>query len=206
MNLADERPKELDNPSLTGDERILLRCRVAADFIHKGQYEAAREALGELWPGVGVRPEVKKLPPAVAAEVLLQCGALTGWLGSVRNVSGAQEQAKDMLSEAERKFSSQGMPSKASEAQYELGICYWRLGAFDEARLVMQEALKPLADADVELKAKILIRRTLVEISENKYYEALSILKEAEPVFNSANDALKGRWHGQTALVLRNLS
>jgi hypothetical protein len=48
------------------------------------------------------------------------------------------------------------------------------------------------------LKAKILIRRKLAEISENKYYKALSILKEAEPVFKSANDALKGRRHGQT--------
>jgi tetratricopeptide (TPR) repeat protein len=206
MNLADERLKELDNPSLTGDERILLRCRVAADFIHKGQYEAAREALGELWLGVGGRPDVKRLPPAIAAEVLLRCGALAGWLGSVRNVSGAQEQAKDMLSEAARKFRSQGMPEKASEAQYELGMCYWRLGAYDESRLVMREALKPLTDADVELKAKILIRRTLVEIWENRYYEALSILKEAEPVFKSSNDALKGRWHGQMALVLIRLA
>lgn len=206
MNLADELLKELDNPSLTENERVLLRCRVAADFIHKGQYEIARDALGELWSGVGERPDVKRLPPAVAAEALLQCGVLTGWLGSARNVSGAQEQAKDMLSEAERKFRSQRILSKASEAQYELGICYWRLGAFDEARLVMQEALKPLTNAEVELKAKILIRRTLVEISENKYYEALSILKEAEPVFKSANDALKGRWHGQTALVLIRLA
>jgi tetratricopeptide (TPR) repeat protein len=70
----------------------------------------------------------------------------------------------------------------------------------------MREALKPLKDADIELKAKILIRRTLVEISENRYYEALNILKEAEPVFESANDALKGRWHGQKALVLRRLA
>jgi tetratricopeptide (TPR) repeat protein len=206
MNLADERLKELDNPSLTEDERVLLRCRVAADLIHRGQYEAAREALGGLWPGVGRRPSVNNLPPAVAAEVLLQCGTLTGWLGSVRNVSGAQEQAKDMLSEAERKFRSQGMPAKASEAQYELGMCYWRLGAYDESRLVMQEALKPLTGADLELRAKILIRRTLVEIWENRYHEALGVLKEAEPVFASANDALKGRWHGQRAIVYMKLS
>src|SRR5215210_6659123 len=146
------------------------------------------------------------MPPAVEAEVLLQCGALTGWLGSVRNVAGAQEQAKDMLSEAERKFRAQGMPAKASEAQYELGMCYWRLGAYDESRLVMQEALKPLTDADVELKAKILIRRTLVEAWENRYHEALSILKDAEPVFASANDALKGRWHGQRAIIYLKLS
>jgi tetratricopeptide (TPR) repeat protein len=206
MTLADERLKELDNPSLTADERVLLRCAVASDLIHKGQYEAAREALGELWLGVGQRPPVRKLPPAVDAEVLLQCGTLTGWLGSVRNVSGAQEQAKDMLSEAERKFRSQGMLKKASEAQYELGMCYWRLGAYDESRLVMLEALKPLADSDVELKAKILIRRTVVEVWENRYHEALNILKEAEPVFSSANDALKGRWHGQRALVLDKLA
>lgn len=74
MNLADARLKELDSASLTADERTLLRCRVAADLIHKGQYEAAREALGELWRGIGERPEMERLPPAVAAEVLLQCG------------------------------------------------------------------------------------------------------------------------------------
>ena len=111
-----------------------------------------------------------------------------------------------MLSEAARKFRSQGTPAKVSEAQYELGMCYWRLGSHDEARVVMAEALKPLMDADVELKAKILIRRTVVEIWENRYYEALSILKEAEPVFNSAGDALKGRWHGQMGLVLDKLA
>src|ERR1051325_9041507 len=108
MNLTDERLKELDNPSLTSDERALIRCRVAADLMHKGQYEAAREALGELWPGVGERPDVKGLPPLVAAEVLLQCGTLTGLLGRARNVSGAQAKAQDLLGEAVRKFKSQG--------------------------------------------------------------------------------------------------
>jgi tetratricopeptide (TPR) repeat protein len=206
MTLADERLRELDNPLLTENERVLIRCRVAAGFIHAGQYEAAREALGELWSDIGHRPEVKKLPPVTAAEVLLQCGALTSWLGSARNVKGAQEQAKDLISEAQRLFNSQGRYERASEAQYELGICYWRVGAYDEARLVMVEALKPLKDADVELKAKILIRRTIVELCENKFYEALNILNEARPVFESANDALKGRWHGQMALVLARLA
>ena len=63
MTLADERLKELDNPSLAENERTLLRCRVATDLIHKGQYEAAREALGELWLGIGERPLVGKRPP-----------------------------------------------------------------------------------------------------------------------------------------------
>src|ERR1700749_920245 len=137
MNLADERLKELDNPSITEGERVLLRCRVAADLIHRGQYEAAQEALGELWLGVGQRPRKKNLPPAIDAEVLLQCGVLTGWLGRIRSVGGAQEQAKDMLSEAAREFRSQGMLSKVGEVQYELGVCYWRLWALGDARPVM---------------------------------------------------------------------
>ena len=70
MNLADERLRELDNASLTADERALLRAQVAADLIHKGQYEAAREALGELWRGIGQQPNVEGLDEGTAAEVL----------------------------------------------------------------------------------------------------------------------------------------
>lgn len=202
MKIAEERLRQLDSPSLTEDERTLLRCRVAAEFIHAGQYEAASEALGELWRGVGERPAVEGMPPAVAAEVLLQCGTLTGLLGGAMNVSGGQERSKDLLTEAVREFQSLGNYQKASEAQAEMGACYWRLGAHDDARVIMREALKPLTESDVELKAKIHIRRTLVEISENRYHDALNILKEAEPVFESATDALKARWHGQKALVL----
>jgi tetratricopeptide (TPR) repeat protein len=206
MTLADERLKGLDNPLLTENERVLLRCRVAADFMHAGQYESAIEALGELWRGIGNRPEVDQMSPEVAADVLLQCGALAGMLGGARNISGAQEWAKDLLTEAIRKFRSQGIYNKAAEGECELGACYWRLGTHDDARLIMREALKSLTDVDIELKAKIHLRRTLVEISENRYHEALNILKEAEPVFESATDALKGRWHGQKALVLDKLA
>jgi hypothetical protein len=49
MNLAGERLREPDNPSLTADARAALRAQVAADLTHKGQYETAREALGEFW-------------------------------------------------------------------------------------------------------------------------------------------------------------
>ena len=206
MTLADERLKELDNPSLTTDERALLRCRVAADLIHKGQYEGACEALGELWSGVGQRPDVDRLKPATAAEVLLQCGVLTGWIGDARNVPGAQEKAKDLLTEALRAFQSQGSGSKAAEAQYELGMCYWRLGQYDEARVTLDEAGKGLGGQDTELKAKVLIRHTLVELWTGRYHDAWDILREAETFFESCGDAIKGRWHGQRGLILLKLA
>jgi tetratricopeptide (TPR) repeat protein len=206
MTLADERLKGIDDPSLTEDRRALLRCGVAADLTHAGQYEAAREALGDLWRGVGQRPEVGSLSPAVAAEVLLQCGVLTGWIGGARNVAGAQEQAKDLLFEALRAFQSQGQHKKVSEAQHELGICYWRVGSYDEARVMLREALKPLTEADRELKAKILIRQAIVETCENRLYEAFDILRDTAPIFTSAADALKARWHCEMGLVLIRLA
>jgi hypothetical protein len=91
MNLADERLKGLDDPALTEERRAALRCEVAADLAYAGQYEAAREAMGELWPGIGERPNVKRLSPIVAAEVLLQCGVLTGWLGTRLDEAGCSE-------------------------------------------------------------------------------------------------------------------
>jgi tetratricopeptide (TPR) repeat protein len=186
---------------LTEDRQAVVRCEVAADLMYAGQYEAAREALGGLWPGIGERPEVKQLPPVVAAEVLLQCGVLTGWLGRARSVDGAQDRAKDLIFEAQRVFASQGQAAKVSEAQYELGMCYQRLGSYDEARVVLREALKPLGDDDAELRAKILIRLSVVEVWASRHYEALRVLEEAETVFESANDPAKGRWHGQCGAI-----
>jgi len=206
MNLADSQLKQLDNPSLTQNDRILLRCRMASDLIHSGQYEAAREALGELWQGVGVRPEVGKLKTLTAAEVLLRCGVLSGWLGRVQYISEAQEKAKDLIFEALRQFQSQLQSVKVSEAQYELGLCYFNLGAYDEARVVLDKALDGLGEGEIDLKAKILIRHTLVEVWTGRYHDALHILEQAGEFFESCAAAIKGRWHGQKGLVLRRLA
>lgn len=209
MNLTDTRAEQLGNSAGTSDEFALLRCRRAAALISMGRYEAAREALDDLWRGTGVRPNLVGLSETVAAEVLLQCGTLSGWLGTSKRVAGAQEAAKDLISEALGIFEARGMAVMVVEAQYELGMCYWRAGAFEEARVILGEALRSLErtnnEEDIERKAKILIRSTLVEVSAGRYHDAMRILTEAEPVFKTANDALKGRWHGQKALVLRRL-
>lgn len=206
MKPTEETHKQLNNPDLKPDELALLRCQLAADYIHVGQYETARDVLGGLWQGIGSRPELKGLKPLAAAEVLLQCGVLSGWLGSVRQIPGAQEKAKDLLSEALRRFQSQGQTAKVAEVYYELGKCYFRLGAYDESRVILDEAVTTLGERTPELRAKILIRRTLVEIWTGRYHDALNILEKAREFFESGGDALKGRWHGQMALVLQRLA
>lgn len=201
MNLTDERLKQLDDPSLSRDQHALLRCRIAAEFIHTGQYELACEALDQFWPGLGEHPETGKLPQTTRAEILLRCGTITSFLGSARQVSGSQEKAKDLLFEALRIFKSHRLHTKVSEVHYELATCYWKTGAFDESRIVLEEALKGLEDA--ELKSKILIRRSCIEALTGRYHDAFQVLKEAQDFFEGCNDAIKGRWHGQMGLALR---
>ena len=207
MTLADERLKELDNPSLTADERTLLRCRVAADFIHRGQYEAAREALGEHWRGVGERPNVEGLGERAAAEVLLQVGALSGWAGASGQVKGAQEAAKDLISESTARFERLGEVASAAVARSELGLCYWREGAYSEARVLLLRAFGDLDDSDTERRGKVLLRLVTVEYSAGRHNDGLNLLREHARIFEASdNHALKGRFHNLLALMFRRLS
>jgi tetratricopeptide (TPR) repeat protein len=177
-------------------------CSKTSGLIYAGQYEAAREELGALWRGIGERPSLT-ITLGLNAEILLQCGTLSGWLGSASQLD-VQEKAQDLLTEALHIFQTLGLKIKASEAQYELGMCYFRRGAYDEARIVLDEAMNELEDE--ELQAKILIRRTIIEIWVGKYHEAWNMLEKARPAFDKSSNALKGRWHGQMALILRRLA
>jgi tetratricopeptide (TPR) repeat protein len=204
MNLTGERLKEPDNPSLTEDERVLLCCRVASDLIHKGQHDSAREALGELWRGIGERPNVEGIGEGTAAEVLLQVGALSGWLGASQQVQGAQAAAKDLVSESAALFEMLGQTSRAALARSDLALCYWREGAYDEARILYVRAFDELEDT--EQRAKVLLRRLTVEYSAKRYDDALVLLKQYSHLFDEGvSHVLRGSFRNHLALVLRHL-
>jgi hypothetical protein len=111
MTLADTLMLRLADSALSYDERALLRCQIAGDFEHKGQYDAAREVLGELWVGVAERPKLDELSALTAAEVLLRAGTLTSWFGNVKQIAGAQDTAKDLISESASRFHALGEAS-----------------------------------------------------------------------------------------------
>lgn len=181
---------------------LLTRCTRADQLIYAGQYEEAKGVLGELWRGVGERPNVDSYLPEIAAEVLLRCGSLSGFLGHVQ-AKDVQEKAKDLLTEALHIFQTQRNQAKASEAQYELGVCYWRVGAYEEARIILNQAR---TEATPEQHCKIVIGQSLIEIFSGQHEEAHRILAEARPMFENASHALKGRWHGHMGLALRGIA
>ncbi|HEV2708049.1 MAG TPA: helix-turn-helix domain-containing protein [Pyrinomonadaceae bacterium] len=204
MNLADERLKELDAPSLTANQRIVLRCRLASEFIHTGRYDAAREALGQLWRGIGQRPNTEGMEQSLTAEVLLQVGALSGWIGASQQIAGAQEKAKDLISESASLFEQIGETDRAASARSDLALCYWRTGAYDEARVLLESAFKSITETVGRLKA--ILRLTTVELSASRYHDALSLLERRAHLFGEeVSHALRGSFHSHLAVTLKQL-
>ena len=66
-----------------------------------------------------------------------------------------QEKAKALLTEALHIFQTLNLKAKSSEAQYELGMCYFRKGAYNEARIVLDEAMKELDAAVVKKSVSV---------------------------------------------------
>ena len=162
--------------------------------------------MGELWSRVGERPILNDLDSATAAEVLLRVGALTGWIGSAKQVQGLQELAKNLISESITRFSEVSNVKKIAEAQMELAPCYWREGALDEARVVLQESLGQTDEKDGDLRANILLRLATIEEVTLRLSDALHLLIEAAPLFSvSLNHNIKGRFHNEFGTVLKNL-
>jgi CheY-like chemotaxis protein len=161
--------------------------------------------MGEIWSRIGERPLLNELDEATTAEVLLRVGVLTGWIGSIRQIEGAQELAKHLIGESVIRFGVLQVGEKAAEAQMELGHCYWREGSFNEARMLLKEALS--RDLVGNLKAVTLSRLATVEKVTNRLSDALHLLVEAAPLFDaSKNHTIKGRFHNEYAQVLRKLS
>jgi tetratricopeptide (TPR) repeat protein len=206
MHLATEILHELDKPSLTVNERARLRCRLAKQLEVDGDYDAAREAMAELWPGVGARPMLEGLDDETKAQVLLRVGALTGWIGSASQIEGSQEMAKDLISESLGVFEELGKRNKVGEARSDLALCYWREGAFDEARVTLQEALAEFNEGDIEQRAIALLRKALIERASKRLNEALRIYDQAAPLFDEMNDhLLAAHFHHGFANVLKDL-
>lgn len=194
-------------PARAVAETVEVRCRRAKGLIDAGEYEPAAEAMGDLWVGVGEVPALTDLDPVTQADVLLRLGALTGWIGRAQQIDGAQERAKDLLTQSIGIFESLSLPERVAEAQSEIGLCYWRQGAFDEARLMLSEVISRNSNLNPEIEAAAKIRLATVERTARRSHEALNILADVGPMVQATGKhSLIGTYHLQLATVLENLS
>jgi tetratricopeptide (TPR) repeat protein len=205
MDVQASLLRQLENPNLTRDQRAELRCELAKALENTGDHEAARSAMSEFWQRIGEHPRLDGLEITTKGEVLLRAGVLTGWIGSNSQIAGAQETAKNLISESINIFEARSYAKKVLEAQVELACCYWREGALDEARIILKEVLSRLTSNN-ELKAKAVLRSAIVEWSALRYSDSLQLLTDAAPLFEKiTNHTIKGSYHNALAGVLEEL-
>jgi tetratricopeptide (TPR) repeat protein len=196
---------ELATPRLATNEEALLKCQRSLDLKDRGDYEGARKAMNPLWTVVGKRPETKGLHQSVVAEVLLCVGILTRWIGSRNQIRETQDIARDLISESLTLYEVAGDLKKVASAQAELAYCYWREGALDEARIMFKEALAKLT-IEGNTRANALLGLAVVEWSASRFSESLALLGDNASLFQRIpNHAIKGAYHSQLAMVMRNL-
>jgi tetratricopeptide (TPR) repeat protein len=196
---------KLDTSHLTANQEADLRCRTALELKESGEYDATLGAMFPLWKGIGTWPNTKGLHDGVAAEVLLTTGILTRWLGNRSEIKEADGYAKDLITESITLYEALGDSRKIAEARTELGFCYWRVGAHDEARIYFNEALKRLTIGG-NARANALIGLSFVAWSESRYNEALKILTDNAPLFEKiTSHTLRGTYHNQIGIVLEEI-
>ena len=187
------------------DWRAREACEESRRLERAGNYESARLALRVLWSGrIGDRPRLAELSDDRRALVLWRVGSLSGCLGSASQIPGAQEFARDLLTESITLFESLGQEDERAEAMGDLALCYWRLGAQDNGRALFRQAID--AAQKPEAKVRTLTNASTVEISSGHYADALALLNTAATFLSEvSDDASHGRYHGQRGLVYRGL-
>lgn len=192
---------------LNRNESAEMYCEWAKQMEKVGEYEAAAEALEEFWPDRDQAPIVDGLDRARKAAVLLRVGNLIRFLGSANQTAGSPERAKDLITQSIELFDAEGNNTRAAEARGDLALCYWKEGAFDEARINLTEALSRIGDGDSDLKAVLLIRAGIIETHARRLQNALTYYQEAEPLVDKSQDhVLKGVFHAECGLVFRRLA
>jgi CheY-like chemotaxis protein/predicted negative regulator of RcsB-dependent stress response len=176
-------------------------CQLAKQFEKAGEYRAAYEALEEFWPDTATDPNVESLADLEKAEVLLRAGSLAGWLGSVEQNGSSQEHAKNLITRAIEIFERLEEPEAVREAQSDLAVCYWREGAFDEARILLDRVIDETSND--ELKTIALVRVALVEKTAGRFTDAMARYEQARPLVDASDDhALKGTFHNGLGMLL----
>lgn len=181
----------------TGNLFKLERC---------GRYEEALAELRHIWEDTNAFPDVEDYAPRPAAEIILRCGALIGFIGHNKQIPDSQEKSKNLLTEARNRFLNIYDVEKIAECENYLALAYIRTGEIVEAEAWIEEALSHPLKESSEAWIYANLTKSLIYLSAGKHEEIVKNLKKLEKHFkNLGNHFLLGSFCTNLALALRNL-
>jgi tetratricopeptide (TPR) repeat protein len=172
----------------------------------RGRYPEALELLTASWTMPGELPDLASMPPVEAAHLQLRYGALVGFDGHSRNVSGAQGRSKDLLTNALDIFSSLGDEERSAECENFIGLAYWRTGEYQEADAWVEQALTRPLPAQSEVRLFSHIVKSLVLMDTKHHEENAAYCAALEETFRLQGDPfLNGCFCSNLGLSLKDL-
>jgi tetratricopeptide (TPR) repeat protein len=191
-------------PQTTRAHALLLQEIFSLE--RRGQFDQAMSELRGLWDDTTERPNLEDLDTRSAAETLLRCGALIGFLGHIRQIPTAQERSKNLLTEARSLFLTTYDVEKIAECENYLALAYWRTGETNEATSWIDEAAAhDLAETNAtRLYTHVIV--DLILVSQKKFAEVCSRFASLEVLFSECSDPfLSGSVYNNFGVAAKNL-
>jgi tetratricopeptide (TPR) repeat protein len=172
----------------------------AALCLGHGEFAGALDLLGELWPGIGLRPERTGEDDLSYARLLMICGVLTLKHG-VRSLRRLGDTARDILGESVGLF---GVNPEGQAARLWIGVSYVDEGRFNEA-IAWADTILSERDTDLEITFTATLTRAIAEMRLGQPAQGLKSLAEIEPLLPGVEYLLRGKYYTQRGVGFRSL-
>lgn len=188
------------------EEQPIALAKKLFELERCGRYEKALSEAKKIWNDISKLPQVEVFEAKDAAELLLRCGALIGFIGHQNKIPNAQSKSRYLLTKAKQRFSELCEAEKAAECEVYLALAYWRTGELNEAKTWIEETLShelPISNYAV-LYAHI--AKCLIFIAENKYSQLIVHLKILENDFLRFSDnCLRGDFYNSLGIAFNEI-
>ncbi|HEY0426898.1 MAG TPA: tetratricopeptide repeat protein [Pyrinomonadaceae bacterium] len=145
--------------------------------------------LTDIWEDTRSFPVIDEFEPLDAAEIILRCGSLIGFLGHNKQIPNAQEKSKNLLTEARNRFLDIEDAEKVAECENYMALAYWRTGELKEAESFVEAALSNNLAASSNARIYAYLTRSLILLTRGKYKEIIESCARFESDFRKYGDA-----------------
>jgi tetratricopeptide (TPR) repeat protein len=171
-----------------------------------GKYDEALAELRDIWEDTTTFPKVDDFEPRIAAEIILRCGSLIGFIGHNKQLPNAQEKSKNLLTEAHQRFLDIYDIEKVAECENYLALAYWRTGELVEAETWIEEVLSHNLKESSQVRIYSYLIKSMILISKNECDKLELFLEKVHSSFqNYGDDFLNGSYYTNFGIALRNL-
>ncbi len=186
--------------------KITNKIKILSDelleFEKRGEYKRALDKIDD----AELQHEIDDLDFDSATEMMMRRGSLIGFFGHAHQIPDSQEESKDLLTQARRRYVDSGNSLKVAESENYLGLACQRAGEFSEAEDWCDRALSHEIDPPEFVRLYSVVIKSLILMTSGKFEETLEFCSEHESLVRDFDDPfISGCFNGNLGAALKSL-